>query len=88
MARRPYAAVRRSLSDPDYIELVASLRRARLRRKLSQRELSELLGKSQSFVAKFETCERRLDVLEVLRVCKAVGAKLSEVLPKGWQGTL
>jgi transcriptional regulator with XRE-family HTH domain len=77
--------MQRSLSDPDYIELVASLRKRREARRLSQRALSEALGKPQSFVAKYETCERRLDVLEVLRVCRALDTSLRNVLPECWR---
>jgi transcriptional regulator with XRE-family HTH domain len=80
--------MRRSLSDPDYVELVAILRRARERSNISQRALSETLGKPQSFVAKYETCERRLDVLEVLRVCRALGTRLGDVLPEAWRGAV
>ena len=78
----------RSLSDPDYVELVAMLRRAREAKHLSQRALSETLGKPQSFVAKYETCERRLDVLEVLRVCSALQTRLRDVIPEQWRGAV
>ena len=77
--------MQRSLSDPDYVALVATLRRARQAKRLSQLALSETLGKPQSFVAKYETCERRLDVLEVLRVCRALGIRLGDVLPGHWR---
>lgn len=78
--------MQKSLSDPDYIELIAILRRVRQAKHLSQRALSETLGRPQSFVAKYETCERRLDVLELLRICRALGIRLGDVLPEPWQG--
>lgn len=78
----------RSLSDPDYVELVATLRRVREAQGLTQRVLSERLGKAQSFVAKYESCERRLDLLEVLRVCNALGTKLVDVVPPSFRGML
>lgn len=37
---------------------------------LTQTELSVCLGKPQSFVAKYEKGERRLDVLEFLTICR------------------
>ena len=80
--------MKRTLSDPDYVELVASLRRARVGKQLSQRSLAQMLGMSQSFVAKYETGERRLDILEVLRVCRALGITLGAVLPESWRGML
>jgi hypothetical protein len=33
-------------------------------------------------VAKYETGERRLDIIEVLSICAALGISLSEVLPE------
>lgn len=50
-------------------ELLISLRNeARLR----QVDLAERLGKPQSFVSKYESGERRLDLTEVYSVCKAL----------------
>lgn len=40
---------------------------------LTQVEVAERLGKPQSFVAKYEGGERRLDVIEFLAVARAVG---------------
>lgn len=80
--------MQRSLSDPDYVALVATLRRLREAQHISQRTLSETLGKPQSFVAKYETCERRLDVLEVLRLCQALGTTLGKVVPDAWRGAI
>ena len=80
--------MKRSLSDPDYVHIIASLRRSRLSKKMTQRILANTIGVSQSFVAKYETGERRLDVLEVLRVCRTLDINLSEVLPEHWRSVL
>jgi hypothetical protein len=39
-----------------------------------------MLGKPQSFVSKYERRERRLDVVEIVRVALALGAKPSEMV--------
>lgn len=78
----------RSMSDPDYVLLIAALRRAREARGVSQRELGHRLGVHQSFVAKYETCERRLDVIELLRVCAALAVELRQVVPDPWRTSL
>lgn len=67
--------------DPLYIEFIAHLRHARKRKNLSQQQLGERLGKEQTFVSKVETCERRLDVIEAVKWCAALGLCLEDVLP-------
>lgn len=52
------------------------LREIRIQRRLTQVELSEVLGLQQSFVSKYETGERRLDIVEVRAVCEALGTTL------------
>lgn len=44
---------------------------------LRQEDIAEKLGKPQSFVSKYESGERRLDVLELRAVCWALGTTLS-----------
>lgn len=45
---------------------------ARKKADLTQVEVAERLGKPQSFVAKYEGGERRLDVVEFIAVAKAL----------------
>jgi transcriptional regulator with XRE-family HTH domain len=49
---------------------------------ITQVELSEALGIPQSFVSKYETGERRLDVIEVREVCQTLGTTLSAFVKK------
>ncbi len=44
----------------------------RRKRGLTQVEIATFLDKPQSFVSKYESGERRLDVIEFLDVCKAL----------------
>lgn len=55
-------------------QLRALLRDARLRAGLTQAETAALLGRPQSFVAKYERGERRIDVVEFIHISRAVGA--------------
>jgi transcriptional regulator with XRE-family HTH domain len=41
---------------------------------LTQQQLAEVLGRPQSFVAKYEGGERRLDVIEFMTIAGALGA--------------
>ena len=47
---------------------------------LTQRELADRLHKPQSFVAKYEGGERRIDVVEFLTVCQAMGVDPAKLL--------
>jgi len=47
---------------------------------LTQEKLAKRLGKPQSFVAKYEGGERRLDVLEFLWIARAIGADPTRIL--------
>lgn len=49
-----------------------SLKRARKLAGLTQQEVAKRLGEHQSFVSRYETGERRLDVLEFMEVSAAL----------------
>jgi transcriptional regulator with XRE-family HTH domain len=74
---------------PDlYDRCLASLIEARKRAGITQIELAEKLGRPQSFVAKYEGRERRLDVAEYLMIARALGAdpyRLSRAAERGAQ---
>ena len=58
----------------------ALLREIRSEAGLRQSELAEKLGQPQSFVSKYESGERRLDILELREVCKALGISLQNFI--------
>ena len=58
--------------------LLRLLREARLRSGLRQADLAKRLGLPQSFVSKYESGERRLDLLELQDVCAALGSTESD----------
>ena len=53
------------------------LRELRTDRGLLQTELAKKLGRRQNFVSLYERGVRRLDVLELREVCKALGISLT-----------
>lgn len=53
---------------------------ARKDAKLTQATLAKAIEKPQSFVAKYENGERRLDVVEFLIVAHAIGVDPCEIL--------
>jgi DNA-binding transcriptional regulator YiaG len=68
----------KSIFSPEQEKLQKLLRQIRLGAGLRQRDLAEKLGQPQSFVSKYESGERRLDLLELRRICQAVGLSLGE----------
>jgi transcriptional regulator with XRE-family HTH domain len=63
----------RSAHTREYQVFKDLLRSSRKDAGLTQEELAEALGVPQSYVSKYETGERRLDVVELLRVCQVLG---------------
>jgi transcriptional regulator with XRE-family HTH domain len=59
-------------------QLQALLRQARTGAGLTQTDVAQRLGQPQSFVSKYESGERRLDILELREVCRAIGIAIHE----------
>lgn len=53
---------------------------ARLRQGMTQVDLAAKLRQPQSLVSKIESGERRIDVIEFIDICRAVGLSPSKVL--------
>lgn len=66
--------VNRTIYSPEMRTLTTWLREQRERQGLTMRTLADRLGKPHSFVQKVEQGERRLDVVEYLWYCSALGA--------------
>ena len=69
-----------SVYSEEYQRVITALKNARKARGITQAQLAEALGKPQSFIAKVENGERRLDVVEFVHLAKLVGVKVEEVL--------
>ena len=66
--------------------LAALLRQIRIEAKLTQGQVAEKIGQSQSYVSKYECGEQRLDLIELEAVCKAVGTPLTEFVRQYLEG--
>ncbi len=62
--------MKKSIYSKKSEELQELLVKARLDAGLTQQQLAEKLGKHQSFVAKYENGERRLDLIEFLNIAR------------------
>lgn len=63
-------------------KLYILLKRIRQDKAIRQVELAERLGVPQSFVSKYESGDRRLDILELREVCSAIDISLEEFIRK------
>jgi transcriptional regulator with XRE-family HTH domain len=72
--------VEKSIYSAEYQQLCALLRQLRLDAGLTQVEVAKRLGEPQSFVSKYESGERRLDVVELRYVAKSLGATLRMIV--------
>jgi transcriptional regulator with XRE-family HTH domain len=66
--------MQKSLKSAEYARLIEALVAARHKSGIRQHALAEKLGRPQSFVAKYEGGERRIDVVEFIAIAHALGA--------------
>lgn len=64
--------MRPSIYSERYQRFRVLLRELRKEKGLTQVELAEALGQLQSYVSKYESGERRLDVVEFMDLCTAL----------------
>lgn len=79
---RKRVPLRKSLFSPSYDRFLQVLREARIESGLTQTDAAKLPGKPQSFIAKCEQGERRVDVVELLELCRIYGCSLKEFVQK------
>lgn len=58
--------------------LAALLRQVRQEANLTQSQIAEKIGQTQSYVSKYENGEQRLDLIELEAVCTAASIPLTE----------
>lgn len=64
----------KSQYTPEYKKLRFLIIAAREKAGLTQANLSARLGRPQSYVSKIESGERRLDIIELINVCRVLEA--------------
>ncbi|HGH1346074.1 helix-turn-helix transcriptional regulator [Acinetobacter nosocomialis] len=69
-----------SIHDPRYIGLIKCLIKMREERKVTQVQLAASLKKHQSYVAKIENLDRRIDLIELKDWLKALNIEFSEFI--------
>ncbi|WP_226052847.1 helix-turn-helix domain-containing protein [Dickeya chrysanthemi] len=59
-----------STYSAEYQRIIKALRAARIAQGVNQATLAQALGKPQSFIAKIENGERRLDIVEFIHISR------------------
>ncbi|WP_367133262.1 helix-turn-helix domain-containing protein [Saccharothrix sp. HUAS TT1] len=72
----------KGITAAEYRRFRELLRQLRKEAGLTQVEVAERLGEPQSFVSKYESGERRLDVVETQHVAQALGTTLAAVVER------
>lgn len=70
----------KTIFSPEYDLFRQHMIAARKEAKLTQAKLAQSLNKPQSFVAKYENGERRLDVIEFMQVTRVLGIDPCEII--------
>ncbi|VEA63164.1 transcriptional regulator, y4mF family [Serratia plymuthica] len=69
-----------SVYSTEYQLVIKILRDARIEKCITQTKLAEALGRPQSFIAKVENGERKLDVVEFAVMARLLGVDAGAVL--------
>lgn len=69
-----------SVSSEEYQLVIKKIRDARIEKGITQAKLAEALGRPQSFIAKVENGERKLDVVEFAVIARLLGVDAGAVI--------
>ncbi len=72
--------MKKTIHSKESAKLSLALRDAREKAQMTQQQLADALEKPQSFVAKYELGERRLDVIEFLNIAKIIKANPVKII--------
>lgn len=83
VSRNPYIILMEKSNHAAHQKILQELlRQIRLETGFRQVDLAERLCQPQSFVSKYESGERRLDILELRKICSAMGIALEEFVSR------
>jgi transcriptional regulator with XRE-family HTH domain len=73
---------RRPVLTPEHRRLAALLRTIRTEQGLTQEQVGERLDRRQGYISKYETAERRLDLIQLRDVAEALGVGLVDMVQR------
>ncbi|MGH8085299.1 MAG: helix-turn-helix domain-containing protein [Lysobacter sp.] len=72
--------MRKSIHKPEYLALLAMVRKQRTACGMTQTALSEALARPQPYISTIETGVRRLDVVELREICQVLGVSIVDLI--------
>ena len=72
----------KSIYEPRYINLIEELIKIRISLTKTQVELATVLGKHQSYVAKVENFDRRIDIIELADWLRALEIRQTDFMSR------
>ena len=69
-----------TIHSKEYRAMIKKLVEARKKAGFMQMDVAKKLGVHQSFISKIETCQRRVDVLELKRFAEMYGVGVGEIV--------
>ena len=78
-------AVAKTIHTNSYSLLIDCIIQARLSAGLTQQAVADRIGKPQSYVAKVERMERRLDIIEYFELSEAIGFEPISQITTIWE---
>lgn len=70
----------KTIFNKQYQSMIKTLIEIRKQQGISQRELADRLKRAHSYIGRIETFERRLDVVDLINICRALGLTNREIL--------
>lgn len=70
----------KTIHSKEYWILIEFLKECRINSSLTQQELAGLLGTDQTYVSKYESSQRRLDILEIREICQMLSLDFVEFI--------
>lgn len=70
----------KTIFDQKYKSMIESLKVLRKEKGITQRELATQLGVAHCYIGRVETCERRLDIMELIRILRIFKLSDKEIL--------
>lgn len=70
----------KTIFDPKYKMMIESIKTLRTQQGVSQRELAKRLEQTHCYVGRIETFERRLDIIDLINILKALELTDKEII--------